>query len=88
MRAGLAGLVAAALTISLAMAQEAVPPARFEEIARFKSDLARQGVAVDAEHVYPVTDQGIAKLDKKSGKPVAEWKGPRTGRSSISTAAS
>jgi hypothetical protein len=52
---------------------------RFEEIARFKSDMARQGIAADAEHIYPVTDQGIAKLDKKTGKLVAEWKGPKDG---------
>ena len=88
MRAGLAGLVAAALAAMPAAGAGAAGPqkaasptaqARFEEIARFKSDLARQGVAVDAEHVYPVTDQGIAKLDKKSGKPIAEWKGPKDG---------
>ena len=88
MRGILAGLVAAALAAMPAAAQEAAGPqkaasptaqARFEEIARFKSDLARQGVAVDAEHVYPVTDQCIAKLDKKSGKPIAEWTGPKDG---------
>jgi hypothetical protein len=53
--------------------------ARFEEIARFKSEAARQGVAADADSFYPVTDQGIAKHEKKTGKLVAEWKGPKDG---------
>src|SRR5215212_9975990 len=53
--------------------------ARFEEIARFKSEAARQGVAADADHFYSVTDLGIAKHEKKTGKLVAEWKGPKDG---------
>ncbi len=96
MKGVLAGFAAAMLTISLAAAQEAAPPkavapaaqARFEEIARFKSDMARQGVGVDAEHVYPVTDQGIAKLDKKPASPSPSGKERRTAPSSTSTAPS
>lgn len=53
--------------------------ARFEEIARFKSEAARQGVAADAEYFYAVTDLGIAKHEKKTGKLVTEWKGPKDG---------
>lgn len=71
------------VTGAAAMAQQA-PPAevakpRFEEVARYKSEHARQGVAVDADHVYPIADQGIAKLDKRTGKLVTEWKGPKDG---------
>lgn len=55
------------------------PAAHFEEAARFKSDAARQAVAVDAEHVYPITDRGIAKLDKRTGAQVSEWKGAADG---------
>jgi hypothetical protein len=80
-RLKVAGLVAALTALPIAAsAQTAEPPKpRFEEIARFKSDFARQGVAADRDHVFPVTDQGIAKLDKRTGKLVAEWKGPKDG---------
>lgn len=76
--------VIAALVSAPAAAQESSPSSastgpRFVEIARFKSDMARQGVAADADFFYPVTDQGIAKHDKKTGKLVAEWKGPKDG---------
>lgn len=54
-------------------------PPRFEEVLRFRSEMARQGVAVDAAHVYAVTDQGLAKLDKRSGAEVAAWRGPKDG---------
>lgn len=52
---------------------------RFTEVARLRSPLARQGVAVDAAHVYPVTDRGIAKLDKHTGAEVARWSGAADG---------
>ena len=55
------------------------PQPRFEEVARFKSDMARQGIAADAEYFYAVTDEGLAKHEKKTGKLVAEWKGPKGG---------
>lgn len=55
------------------------PEYRFTEFARFASPFARQGIAVDAAHVYPVTDRGIAKLDKATGREVAKWEGPRDG---------
>jgi hypothetical protein len=66
------------------LAQENTPSpesseGRFEEIARFKSDMARQGIAADQDYFYAVTDQGIAKHEKTTGKLVTEWKGPKNG---------
>ena len=37
---------------------------------------ANQGVAVDAEHVYAITNKAIGKHDKASGKKVGEWIAP------------
>ncbi len=74
----------AALFVGQAAAQEAQPKpqpsaARFAEIARFKSPAARQGVAVDAGHVYAIADRAIAKHDKVTGALVKDWKGPESG---------
>jgi hypothetical protein len=55
------------------------PTKKFEEIVRFEAAEARQGVAVDAQHFYAVTDLGIGKYDKKTGKLVAKWEGPKGG---------
>jgi hypothetical protein len=63
------------------------PTKKFEEIARFEAAEARQGVAVDAGHIYAVTDLGIGKYDKKTGKLVASGKLQKADRSFISTAA-
>ena len=49
------------------------------ETARFAAAEARQGVAVDAQHFYAITDRGIGKYDKWSGAQVARIEGPRGG---------
>lgn len=49
------------------------------EIVRVSAPEARQGVAVDAQHFYAVTDRAIGKYDKQSGALVAKWEGPREG---------
>ncbi len=79
-RTGIAFLLSFAM-VAMACAQLSQTPGapRFDEIARFKADMARQGIAVDASHFYAVTDQGIAKHDKKTGQLVMEWKGPKDG---------
>jgi len=51
----------------------------FEEIARFDSPEAFQGVAVDESYFYAITNQAISKYEKKTGKPAGQWKGPKTG---------
>jgi hypothetical protein len=52
---------------------------KFETVAQFDVPYARQGIAVDAQHFYAVTDLGLAKHDKKSGNLVAKWDGPKDG---------
>lgn len=59
-------------------AQSAVPEiAQYEAktIKRWAAPEARQGVAVDADHFYAITNSRIGKYDKKSGKKLAEWVG-------------
>ena len=53
------------------------PPQQFEarEIRRWTAPEARQGVAVDEQHFYAVTNSVIGKYDKTNGQRVAEWLG-------------
>lgn len=46
-----------------------------EVLRRYEAPEARQGVAVDRDHVYAVTNSMLAKYDKASGARVAEWRG-------------
>jgi hypothetical protein len=50
-----------------------------EETARFDAPEAHQGVAVDENYFYPVTNRAIGKYDKKTGKLVDRWEGPKDG---------
>ena len=45
-----------------------------EELKRFKADEAHQGVAVDGEHFYAITNAAIGKYRKDSGERVGGWK--------------
>ena len=45
----------------------------------FTAPEARQGVAADARHFYPVDNTIVAKYEIASGRRVADWKGPRNG---------
>jgi len=54
----------------------AAPPA--EVVRRLPADEARQGVAVDADHVYAIDNGRIGKYDKRTGRKVAEWAGDPT----------
>ena len=40
---------------------------------RFKADEAHQGVAVDAEHFYAITNAAIGKYRKDTGERVGGW---------------
>lgn len=62
----------------LAEAAAAVAPpvtAPAAVIRRYPAPEARQGVAVDACHVYAVSNWTIVKYDKASGEKLAEWRG-------------
>jgi hypothetical protein len=55
------------------------PTRELEEIARFSAAEARQGIAVDAQHVYVITDRAIGKYEKSTGKFVSKWEGKKGG---------
>ncbi|HET7695968.1 MAG TPA: hypothetical protein VFK57_09700 [Vicinamibacterales bacterium] len=45
----------------------------------FTAPEARQGVAADARHFYPVDDTVVAKYEIATGRRVGAWTGPRDG---------
>lgn len=45
-------------------------------LARFPAPEARQGVAVDGEHVYVISNHSIGKYEKGSFRKVASWECP------------
>ena len=47
----------------------------FEVSGRFESTDARQGVAVDSQYVYVVSNYSISKHDKKTGEELLRWEG-------------
>jgi hypothetical protein len=57
----------------------ATPGWRHEELRRFKAPEARQGVAVDRDFFYPITNRGIGKYRKDTGTRVTGWEGPEGG---------
>jgi hypothetical protein len=78
----LAGCGAVASAVSLAVA----PPVsaqdgatRFEEVGRFSTEEATQGVAVDAGHFYAISNRRIGKYDKHTGQRVGGWEGAADG---------
>lgn len=66
----LIGLVAIA-----AVSPTTTVPARV--IARWPAEEARQGVAVDAHHVYAIGNNVIGKYDKRTGRRIARWEGDK-----------
>jgi hypothetical protein len=71
------GMIAAALMFaipSLAAAKGAL-----EQTASFDVKEANQAVGVDDTYFYAVDNQAIAKYDKKTGKLVKRWQGPKEG---------
>ncbi len=50
------------------------------ELRRFKAAEANQGVAVDAQHFYAITNHVIGKYRKDNGERVAGWEGAKDGR--------
>ena len=47
------------------------------EIGRWQAAEAGQGVAVDADHFYAITNFRIGKYDNRTGERVAQWEGDR-----------
>lgn len=61
----------------IAAAPPAGPPttAPAEVLRRLPADEARQGVAVDADHVYAIDNSRIGQYDRATGRKLAEWIG-------------
>lgn len=72
--------VAIVFVCSAGWAYAAQSSRELAEVARFAAPEARQGVAVDAQHFYAVTDRGIGKYDKYTGAQVARYDSPKTGQ--------
>lgn len=76
----LCGLALAWLLLLPSLSGHAVPQGpHFRELAHFVSPAARQGVAVDGEHVYVVSNRRIEKVAKGGGPVLAAWQGAEGG---------
>ena len=51
-------------------------PTRFVELRRLPAAEANQGVAVDADHYYAISDAALGKYRKSDGALVARWVAP------------
>ncbi len=55
------------------------PVRHFREIARFDAVEAHQGVAVDSQHFYAISNRTIGKYEKATGTQVDRWEGAASG---------
>lgn len=70
---------AAALLLAALLGGKAWAEPVLKQVAEFNVPEANQAVAVDDRYFYAIDNQTIAKYDKKSGKFVAKWQGPKDG---------
>ncbi len=63
----------------LAVAAQAVARPVLEQLAEFAAPEANQGVGVDGNYFYAVTNRVIGKYDKQSGQLVKKWQGEKNG---------
>ena len=78
--AGAVGLLA--LTFGLSVTPSIIArdnSSHFQEVRRFATEEATQGVAVDERHFYAISNRRIGKYDKHTGQRVAGWEGEPTG---------
>ena len=72
-------------TLILVTALAAIAPTaagaapKLEQVAEFAIAEANQGVGIDKDHFYAVNNREIAKVDRKTGKLVKKWEGPKDG---------
>lgn len=69
--------VLAAFGLALSAAAPAAP--KLEQVAEFAIPEANQGGGIDKDRVYVVEDRAIAKYDRRTGKLVKKWEGPKEG---------
>ena len=70
-------ILGALLGFSLLAPVHAAP--KLEQVAEFAIPEANQGVGIDKDHFYAVDYRAIAKYDRKTGKLVKKWEGPKDG---------
>jgi hypothetical protein len=61
----------------LALAAALIGSGEVETVRRLPAPEARQGVAVDARHLYAIDNSTIAKYDRKTGERIAVWTGDK-----------
>ena len=71
------GMIAAASMF--AISSLAAAKGTLEQTASFDVKEANQAVGVDEAYFYAIDNQAIGKYDKKTGKLVKRWQGPREG---------
>ena len=76
---GLVAVTVAVAPFAVAQGQSGGTPSAFEEVRRFATEEAIQGVAVDDDHFYAIANRVIGKYDKQTGKRVDRWEGPPGG---------
>ena len=55
------------------------PPSRLcLELRRYSAAEAHQGIAVDETHFFAVTNRGIGKYEKQTGKRIVKWNAPKS----------
>jgi hypothetical protein len=64
---------------AVSFAASATAASRLQQIGEFVVPEAYQGIGVDDRYFYAVHNQIIAKYDKKTGKLVSKWEGPKDG---------
>lgn len=72
------GIIGVILLVSLT-ARAVGQPETFTTDRTLSADEAHQAVAVDADHLYAITNRAIGKYDKDTGKRVGGWSGPDDG---------
>eukprot|EP01035_Chromulina_nebulosa_P007914 gene7915-10709_t len=72
-------VAASAADVTPPIGQLTTPGWRYEELRRFKAPEAGQGVAVDKEFFYAITNHTIGKYRKATGERVAGWEGGKGG---------
>lgn len=70
------------LTVALLIGLPVLPAQAasvLEQIGEFNIPEANQGIGVDRDHFYAVTNRAIGKYDKRTGKLVKKWQGEKDG---------
>jgi hypothetical protein len=72
-------VLALAVLLLAIMVAPASAKSALQQIGEHVIPEANQGIGVDDRYFYAVDNQAIAKYDKKTGKFVAKWEGPKDG---------